>query len=62
MLQTVNQMIMEEPSFGDRFRMFCEYDKNVYRNYKLGRMIKMFNEEKQKNDRIKLKKPLHDVT
>jgi hypothetical protein len=25
-------------------------------------MIKMFNEEKQKNDRIKLKKPLHDVT
>ena len=29
--------------------MFCEYDLDVYRNYKLGKMIKMFYEERVKN-------------
>jgi len=40
---------LDEFSFGDRFRMFCEYDNDVYRNYKLGRMIKMFYDERIKN-------------
>lgn len=30
--------------------MFCEYDNDVYRNYKLGKMIKLFFEERIKND------------
>jgi hypothetical protein len=61
LLQTTNQIIMEEPSFGDKFRMFCEYDQNVYRNYKLGKMIKLFYDEKVKNDRMRHKKQLNEV-
>ena len=41
---------IEEPTFGDKFRMFCEYDNDVYRNYKLGKMIKIFYEERIKNE------------
>lgn len=33
--------------------MFCEYDNDVYRNYKLGKMIKMFYEERVKNENLK---------